>query len=288
MATPSQADGPDPVPIPIPVHGSPDALSARTGEEPGEAPEAPGFVVRALAEQHPSDTLLGFLAELVDRGHPWATTTAERIAQRGGRLTDPERRTIRQIRDDEARAASRPRPAPAASPSALDPSVARVWAEYRAAMALCGRTVRDAPSGPELAAAEVVALEAAGAAAEENHRPGRKGPKWTPELVEADWISRWVDVDEPRVRDAAWPLPLIKGALSRYALRGRTLPRTAVEKLAERARDRVSRRAQPEEEPTPGGVRYTGRLAAVPAEGSAEERAEIEQARMELAARSAS
>lgn len=67
--------------------------------EPAIEPPAPASIAD-LAEQKPKDDLLAVLARGVEQGHSWCISVAERVLERGGRITDNERKRLREIRDE--------------------------------------------------------------------------------------------------------------------------------------------------------------------------------------------
>lgn len=93
----------------------PEAPARHVDPDPDPAePKISADDVRALAASRPGDTLLGFLALLAAEDHPWGAVTAARVLERGGRMTEPEKKRLREIRDERAQAArSPPRGAPA-------------------------------------------------------------------------------------------------------------------------------------------------------------------------------
>lgn len=210
------------------------------------APETPRSA--GVQPPEPGDPdLFEVLAEMAAEGSEWA----QEVQQRRGThpLSEREKAVLRSERDKRARRrAGAPPPDPIATAT---PEARRVWAEYRAAMAIQGREVRDAPSKPELDACARIAAEAVKAARDESDRPGRKGPTWRVEAVESDWIARWVAVDERAVAEGIWPLPMLPSRLSRFGLKGRKPPtESARTRLARRDSERVERlRVAPAPEP---------------------------------------
>lgn len=234
---------------PTPPHGSQEQEQEQEHEQNQEQEHEPGQQSsrRALAGSvgdevsavhETGDPVVLFLFSLRDEGHPWGTTTAARVSKRPGfQLTPGERAGVEAIQLERQQPERRGTPARRA---AMTPEAVRAWTEYRAALAIRGHIVRDAPSVGEMNAAQFVADQAAEAAAEENARPGRRGPEWTPELAEADFLGQWCDASDARTVGSVWALPLIRGAISRYALKGRNLPtQTAAAVL----KKRESRRA---------------------------------------------
>lgn len=78
------------------IHGLP-ASSADVSEKLPD--EARGTV----------DDLLDALNRGAENEHPWCVKTLQRVLDRGGRLTDNERRRLREIRDEESLPEPRPR-----------------------------------------------------------------------------------------------------------------------------------------------------------------------------------
>jgi hypothetical protein len=74
----------------------------------GAAPAAP-LTLSALLRQRPADDLLGVLHRGVEQKHPWCLSTMERVLERGGRLTENERKRLREIADESTTARAFPR-----------------------------------------------------------------------------------------------------------------------------------------------------------------------------------
>lgn len=102
-ACPGSPTAHDPCPPPRP-EPPPEQLV----DELDVAPQAPPPVTLAeLAAQRPADELLTVLVRGAERGHPWCASVAQRLLERGGRLTDNERKALRRIRDEGEKTSQR-------------------------------------------------------------------------------------------------------------------------------------------------------------------------------------
>jgi hypothetical protein len=83
-----------------PDEGAPGA-SPLSGVAAKPEPTAP-LTLHALMQQRPADDLLGVLSRGVDQRHPWCMSTMQRMLERGGRLTENERKRLREISEESA------------------------------------------------------------------------------------------------------------------------------------------------------------------------------------------
>lgn len=60
------------------------------------------LTIQMLVAKRPGDDLLVVLQRGSENGHPWCVEALPRILERGGRLTEPERKALRKIRDESA------------------------------------------------------------------------------------------------------------------------------------------------------------------------------------------
>jgi hypothetical protein len=92
--------------------GCDDAKSPNTHENPAPPPAPPVAQPAApppktivdLAKQRPGDDLLAVLCRGAEQGNEWCTRVADRVLERGGAITEKERKVLRQMRDEGARA----------------------------------------------------------------------------------------------------------------------------------------------------------------------------------------